>query len=152
MVYVSDSSVLIVEAEPVINTVITTEEVLSQVPADVDAAIIYTDNESILITEAEPVVEVISVSEEATIIETITAGPQGPAGRDGVIKEYVRVIDESSIADVVFVGEADFGTSIEDAAWRIYKADFTSGVSKTWANGNTEFVNKWTERLSLIYN
>jgi len=62
---------------------------------------------------------------------------------------YERLID--AVGFVYYIGEAEFGSSEEDAVWRIYKADLRTVAVKDWANGNAEFVNKWSERLILTY-
>jgi hypothetical protein len=89
---------------------------------------------------------------EASVVYSIETGPQGPPGKDGSPETiYERLDDRVSEEHIVYIGEAIFGSDEEEAVWRIYKADFTSVATKRWAGGNANFVNKWSERLSLIY-
>ncbi len=50
--------------------------------------------------------------------------------------------------------KAGSGKSKDQSIWRIYKNTFDATGNLTdiqWANGNTEFDNKWDDRLSLDY-
>lgn len=62
----------------------------------------------------------------------------------------VRVDDASST--VTYVGEAAVASSEGSATWRIKKLETTGTVLKiTWADGNNNFDNIWTNRASLSY-
>lgn len=51
-----------------------------------------------------------------------------------------------------YVGEASFGSSEADAVWRIKKLTYSgSNISITWADGNDNFDNVWSNRASLSY-
>ena len=50
---------------------------------------------------------------------------------------------------VTYVGVAARGTATSAAAWKIFKLDTTSGLSKKWASGAYDQV--WDNRASLTY-
>jgi hypothetical protein len=63
---------------------------------------------------------------------------------------YAVRVDEAT-ATVMYVGEASSGAAENASSWRIKKVDTTSGTSITWADGNTNFDNRWDQRASLSY-
>lgn len=63
---------------------------------------------------------------------------------------YAVVLDEYSSTET-YVGEAAPGSSQSDPVWRIKKVDTSSGVTVTWAEGSSDFSNRWDQRLSLSY-
>ena len=54
---------------------------------------------------------------------------------------------------LAYKGEAYVGAPENQASWRIQKLVYgTDGdVTITWANGNTDFTNNWSNRASLTY-
>lgn len=56
---------------------------------------------------------------------------------------YTLRLDEVSDT-LMYVGEAEEGSSEGDPVWRIKKVDMTSGVSITWEDGDSNFDNIWT--------
>lgn len=64
--------------------------------------------------------------------------------------EMAKRVDEAS-ATVMYVGDAPAGSGIASSVWRIKKVDTTSGVVITWADGNTNFDNRWDQRTGLSY-
>jgi hypothetical protein len=64
--------------------------------------------------------------------------------------EYSVRLDNTSIQDIIFVGEAAIGSSETDSVWRIQKINTSSGVDIKWADGGN-FTNQWSNRLGLIY-
>lgn len=70
-----------------------------------------------------------------------------------------EIIDEKALAvrvdevssTLMYIGEAAAGTLASASAWRIKKVDQTSGVVITWADGDANFNNVWTNRASLTY-
>ena len=95
--------------------------------------------------------------------ETGPAGPQGPQGPIGpqgppgtgageeqmVYSKRVDFISENQM----YKGEAAVGSSENSALWRIRKIDIgiDGDVVQTWANGNSNFTNRWIDRLTLTY-
>lgn len=77
-------------------------------------------------------------------------GPQGPGAGEETV--YSRRIDFFS-STIIYKGEADPGSLETAPVWRIRKIIFASDDDTTeiWANGNTNFDNIWTNRLSLTY-
>jgi hypothetical protein len=61
-------------------------------------------------------------------------------------------LDETSTANVTYVGKAPVGTSESDAAWKIFKIDETGAVMKiTYADSNSNYDNIWANRVGLTY-
>ena len=60
------------------------------------------------------------------------------------------LLDEVS-ATVSYIGEAQPASSTAASVWRIRKLDTSSGISLTYADGNTFFDNVWDNRASLTY-
>ena len=63
----------------------------------------------------------------------------------------VQVAEDSGDSNLLYVGEADPNTATSASAWRIKLIDSTTGVIITWADGDTNFDNKWDDRESLTY-
>lgn len=61
-------------------------------------------------------------------------------------------LDDTTTANVTYVGEAVVGTSESSSGWRIKRIDETTGLVITWADGNANFDNNWNNRASLTYN
>lgn len=95
------------------------------------------------------------VIENIEIRSTLAVG-QGPAGPSGAsssgeVVPYSEKIDTVN-EDVVYKGEAIPGSSESSPVWRISKTTFTGDdIEKQWANGNADFVNMWSLRLTLTY-
>lgn len=60
-------------------------------------------------------------------------------------------LDDSSTANVTYIGYAPIGTAGATAGWQIQKLDKTSGLIITWADGNSNYDNVWNNRTSLTY-
>lgn len=58
--------------------------------------------------------------------------------------------DDTTTADVVYVGYADIGSATSAASWRIMKVDKTS-KQVTYADGDSLADNIWDNRASLSY-
>lgn len=109
--------------------------------------IIETPSETIVVYDDTP-----------TIIQTFEGppgpegptGPQGPAGGEDVpLSKQVDFVDETHI----YIGEANPGTTLSAAAWRIKYVVLASDddVSITWASGNDSFDKVWDNRASYSY-
>jgi hypothetical protein len=59
---------------------------------------------------------------------------------------------DSAADPIIYVGKAPIGSATSSAVWQIVKLDTTSGLVKTWADGNASFDNIWDNRASLTYN
>lgn len=79
--------------------------------------------------------------------------PQITAGRDSI--ETMRVSAPAMVGtdQVMYMGLAHAGASVNAAAWQIKKiTDFNDGSSSIlFANGNAEYGNIWANHASLIY-
>jgi hypothetical protein len=60
-------------------------------------------------------------------------------------------IDDTTTADVLYVGLAAIGTATSAATWQVQKISTASGVVVTWADGNSSYDNIWDNRASLTY-
>lgn len=59
-------------------------------------------------------------------------------------------IDDTSTANVLYVGQAEIGSASSDPVWQIKKINQTSGVVVTWADG-AAFSQVWDDRVGLVY-
>lgn len=57
------------------------------------------------------------------------------------------------VGDITYVGEALPGSAEDDEVWRIKRLDSSSGIEVRvmWADGDTNFDNRWDQRLTLNY-
>lgn len=60
-------------------------------------------------------------------------------------------LDDTTTANVTYVGYGGIGAATSAATWRIKKLDETTGLVITWADGNRKFDNVWDNRASLSY-
>lgn len=60
-------------------------------------------------------------------------------------------IDDSSTANTIYIGKASTGAATSSATWQVAKLDTTSGLVKTWADGDANFNNVFDNRTSLTY-
>lgn len=60
-------------------------------------------------------------------------------------------LDDTTTANVTYVGKAKIGCAGSAALWQIMKIDETTGLVITWADGNVNFDNVWDNRASLSY-
>lgn len=60
-------------------------------------------------------------------------------------------LDDTTTANVTYVGKAASGSSESDAVWQIQRIDESSGMEITWADGDQLFDNVWNNRASLTY-
>lgn len=52
-------------------------------------------------------------------------------------------IDDTTTADTIYIGRAPIGSATSSAVWQIQKLDESSGLVKTWADGDSLFDNVW---------
>ena len=52
---------------------------------------------------------------------------------------------------VLYIGKAPIASATSSAVWQISKLDTSSGLIKTWADGDSDFNNIWDNRASLSY-
>lgn len=78
-------------------------------------------------------------------------GANGPHFRKTKVVPEAVVVDNTSTANVVYVGEAEIGSATSAAVWRIQKVSTSSGISLTWADANEFYDNVWDDRTSLSY-
>lgn len=65
---------------------------------------------------------------------------------------YATAID--TVGSVIYKGEANPGSDVAGAVWRIRRISFTDNsqdVYVEWADGSSAFTQVWDDRLSLTY-
>lgn len=101
--------------------------------------------EQVVVVETAPSVQFIEV-------EVGIPGPPGPPGpATGETMPYAKRTDFVG-DDVIYKGEAEPGSSENDAVWRISKITFVDeDATEQWAEGNASFDKMWSSRLSYNY-
>jgi len=114
-----------------------------------DSIILYTN----LYKPIEADVQIGAVEiKNATTDDRVTIIKPGATG--ALITEDLPLsirIDNYTTSNVTYIGKAETGSTEGSAVWQIKKFDTTTGVSVTWADGNTNFDKVWTNRASLTY-
>lgn len=62
----------------------------------------------------------------------------------------ILLLDDTTTANVLYVGTAPMGTALSASAWKIKKVDLSSGVSVKWAGTGTH-DQVWNNRSILSY-
>ena len=101
--------------------------------------------EQLVVVETAPSVQFIEV-------EVGIPGPPGPPGpATGETMPYAKRTDFVG-DDVIYKGEAEPGSSENDAVWRISKITFVDeDATEQWAEGNASFDKMWSSRLGYNY-
>ena len=108
----------------------------------------------------------IAIADEAGNKATTTAIGGSKVGLDVVVQDIAissdtdsietrgqamsMRLDDSTTANVTYVGEAAIGSSESSSVWRIKAIDETSGVVVKWASSGN-FSAQWSNRASLTY-
>lgn len=92
----------------------------------------------------------MAVEVDADLIVDDGAGGSRQLSVDDFKSVSALRLDEAS-ATITYVGEAAPASSEAAAVWRIKRINEASGVSITWADGNTNFDNVWANRAALTY-
>ena len=67
------------------------------------------------------------------------------------VTELTLRLDDTSEANIMYLGEAATGSAENTFSWRIKKINMVTGLVTRWANGAATFINKWSEHLTLNY-
>lgn len=78
-------------------------------------------------------------------------GGGGGGGGGGLAPSYAVRIDDVSTPGVVYIGKAATAALTSTAVWQVAKLDTSSGLIKTWADGDASFDNTWDERTTITY-
>ena len=132
--------------------------------ADVQIYVNMTPAQPINVTIAEPVPISVTIAEPSPInvilkdavpinldITGQIKGDPGPQGIPGEGGEALTSRLDTDFSPLLYAGEAQPGSDEADSLWRIWRVDISVGSTKEWAGGAATFINKWTERLDLIY-
>lgn len=71
-------------------------------------------------------------------------------GSIGSAAEAVR-IDDATTPSTTYIGKAAIGSSTSASVWQVARLDTSSGLIKTWADGDSEYDNVWDDRTMLNY-
>lgn len=80
--------------------------------------------------------------------------PINPATEETQAGLFATRIDDVSTTGVTYIGKAPIGSIESDAVWQIRKLDESgtpTTLSITWADGNSNFDNVWSDRLTESY-
>lgn len=91
----------------------------------------------------------VLVAPQETSLLISDVGVQGPPGEEDV--PFDLEIDETSTPNAVYIGQADPGTSVATAGWRIKRILESTGTHVDWANGTAAFDKVWDDRLTYSY-
>lgn len=94
-------------------------------------------------------VTVTSPQEGDTLIYSGGSFINTTAGESMIYTKRLDVISDT----LMYKGEAAVGAVENASVWRIRRITFglDGDVTEEWANGNTNFTNKWSDRLILTY-
>lgn len=81
----------------------------------------------------------------------VLKNPATEEKQDALIGNYALKLDDTTTANVTYVGKAVPGSSGASAVWQVKRIDESSGMVITWADGNALFDNSWDNRVSLTY-
>lgn len=101
------------------------------------------------------IVEVVDVPQIADVIEVSAPGfVVGTPGGEQVVKQEER-IDLSLNDYTIFRGEAVRNAGEDEAIWRIRRVTLAFGdvigTTINWAQGDSSFSHKWSERYNYAY-
>lgn len=88
------------------------------------------------------------VFDDAPLQVSVVGGGGAVSTVPSVLAERV---DDTTTANVIYIGLATPGSQPDSAVWQIQKTDTTSGVVSTFADGNAKFDNEWDNRANLSY-
>ena len=72
------------------------------------------------------------------------------AALGGAVNEKI-IVDDTTTADVTYLGYAVIATDESAASWKIKKLDETTGLLKIfYADGDANYDNIWTNRATTI--
>lgn len=92
----------------------------------------------------------VLVAPQETSLYLSDVGIQGPGSEDDV--PYDLEVDDTSTPNTTYIGQADPGTDVATAGWRIKRiVESGTGTSVDWANGSAGFTHVWDDRLTYTY-
>lgn len=123
---------------------------------DQDVSVFIEDAHGVGVDVDETTVSVVSedftvvVSPQETTLLVSEVGVQGPAGEEDV--PFDLEVDDTSTPNNTYIGQAEPGTAVSAAAWRIKRVtESAGGTSINWANGDATFTHIWDDRLTYTY-
>lgn len=108
-------------------------------------------------TQPVLVIEVMNTN-PLLVIEGGMPGPKGDKGDAGLpgqsAEDAVKYTSRTDFvgSDFIYKGTALPGTPENVASWSIKRITIVDGDFTTkWAEGSSEFIHSWSDRLSLVY-
>lgn len=139
------------------------EKAVAQIPKAFESAIKLIPKTEVPETDLNPLLEAWEgISEQLSSIEIgVRLKPQPGAMAISNLSEITSRLDDydgpravqlDNTADpILYIGKAPIGSSTASAVWQISKLDTSSGLSKTWADGDSDYNNIWANHASLTY-
>ena len=96
---------------------------------------------------------VINLGQLKSLLEDIADLLKEANDKNEPIDEHFDIeVDEKSKEGITYLGEAKPGSSLDKPVWRIKKI-ITKGskVTVSWANGNSDFDNVWSDRENIDF-
>lgn len=128
------------------------------VASTTDTVVVETDKLSNVVVETAidtiTTPNVYNVIVEVNNPTTIVSGQPGPQGPVGISEDAVAYARQTDFVgeDVIYRGEAEAGSPLTSPVWRIRKITIVNDdISESWADGNTNFDNVWSDRYTLTY-
>lgn len=79
----------------------------------------------------------------------VTLGADGSIPVSSSTPTYKTLLDDTTTANVTYIGNAPQGTATSAASWQIQKLDETTGLVRTWA-GSAGFNQVWDNRATTV--
>ena len=141
------------------NTIISEEDItiLSLTSVEPETVVIESDSIILVPSNEDDINTVVSSEVFTIVVETeipiiYVAGQPGPPGMSEDLMVYAKQYDFIG-TNLIYKGEAIPGSSISSPVWRIKKTTIAgdNDISDQWADGNADFDNIWSDRLTLSY-
>ena len=114
---------------------------------------VYNDDPNVLawVSMTQPLIKTDQLTVAGSMNVTNFPATQEVSGTVQTESTLTLRLDDTSEANIMYLGEAVAGSAENVSVWRIKKIDMATGLVTKWANGAATFVNKWSERLILGY-
>jgi DNA repair ATPase RecN len=91
----------------------------------------------------------LETANKDSLVDAINEANQNGGGTP-VEEQYSLNIDDYSIENVMYKGEAEPGSLDSEPKWRIEKIDETTGIVTSFPSGDDSFAFIWDDRLTLF--
>jgi len=96
---------------------------------------------------------VLTQGANGAVVVTISDGSGGTITAFGDTANYSFRSDSTTTTNITYYGFCAMGSyaSTSAAIWRVFRLSDVDGEGKTWADGNANFDNIWSNRAALSY-